>query len=55
VIIFDSRYVMGRQRVNEIAKKEYVEEKNISLVIFENELAFTQLRISKRKKMQDNR
>ena len=39
---FDSRYVIGKGKVNEIA--EYVEEKNISLVILENELAFTQLR-----------
>lgn len=39
---FDARFVIGKGKVNEIA--EYVEEKNISLVIFENELAFTQLR-----------
>lgn len=39
---FDSRYVIGKGKAEEIA--EYVEEKNISLVIFENELAFTQLR-----------
>jgi len=39
---FDSRYMIGKGKVEEIA--EYVEEKEISLVIFENELSFTQLR-----------
>jgi GTPase len=39
---FDSRYMIGKGKVEEIA--EYVEEKEASLVIFENELSYTQLR-----------
>jgi GTPase len=39
---FDSRYMIGKGKVEEIA--EYVEEKEVSLVIFENELSYTQLR-----------
>lgn len=39
---FDSRYMIGKGKVEEIA--DYVEEKEVSLVIFENELSFTQLR-----------
>jgi|WetSurMetagenome_2_1015567.scaffolds.fasta_scaffold61812_2 GTPase len=39
---FDSRYMIGKGKVEEIA--EYVKEKEVSLVIFENELSFTQLR-----------
>lgn len=39
---FDSRYMIGKGKTEEIS--EYVEEKGISLVIFENELSFTQLR-----------
>jgi GTPase len=39
---FDARYVIGKGKAKEIA--QYVEDKEISLVIFENELAFTQLR-----------
>lgn len=39
---FDSRYMIGKGKVEEIA--EYVEDKEISLVIFENELSYTQLR-----------
>ncbi|MFA5405334.1 MAG: GTPase HflX [Ignavibacteria bacterium] len=39
---FGSRYMIGKGKVEEIA--EYVEEKDVSLVIFENELSFTQLR-----------
>lgn len=39
---FDSRYMIGKGKAEEIAN--YVEEKEISLVIFENELSFTQLR-----------
>jgi GTPase len=39
---FDSRYMIGKGKAEEIS--EYVEEKEISLVIFENELSFTQLR-----------
>ncbi|TRZ66513.1 GTPase HflX [bacterium] len=39
---FDSKYMIGKGKVEEIA--QYVEEKGISLVIFENELAYTQLR-----------
>ncbi len=39
---FDSRYMIGKGKAEEIA--EYVKEKEVSLVIFENELSFTQLR-----------
>jgi GTP-binding protein HflX len=39
---FDSRYVIGKGKVEEIAI--YTEANEISLVIFENELGFTQLR-----------
>jgi GTPase len=39
---FDSRYMIGKGKVEEIA--EYVEEKEVSLVVFENELSYTQLR-----------
>jgi len=39
---FDSRYMIGNGKAGEIA--EYVEDKDISLVIFENELSYTQLR-----------
>lgn len=39
---FDPRYMIGKGKVEEIS--EYVKENNISLVIFENELSFTQLR-----------
>jgi GTP-binding protein HflX len=39
---FDSRYMIGKGKVEEIA--EYVEDKEVSLVIFENELSYTQLR-----------
>ncbi|MBI5403016.1 MAG: GTPase HflX [Ignavibacteriae bacterium] len=39
---FDSRFMIGKGKVEEIA--EYVEDKNVSLVIFENELSYTQLR-----------
>lgn len=39
---FDPRYMIGKGKAEEIA--EFVEEKEISLVIFENELSFTQLR-----------
>ena len=39
---FDSRYMVGKGKAEEIA--EYVKEKEVSLVIFENELSFTQLR-----------
>lgn len=39
---FDSRYVIGKGKVEEIAI--YTEANDISLVIFENELGFTQLR-----------
>lgn len=39
---YDSRYMIGKGKVNEIA--EYVDENKIALVIFENELAFTQIR-----------
>jgi GTPase len=39
---FDSRYMIGKGKADEIA--EYVKEKEVSLVIFENELSFTQLR-----------
>jgi len=39
---FDPRFMIGKGKVQEIA--DYVAENNISLVIFENELAYTQLR-----------
>ncbi len=39
---YDSRYVIGKGKVDEISI--YVEANEISLVIFENELGFTQLR-----------
>lgn len=39
---FDSRYLIGKGKVDQIA--EYVENNNIQLVIFENELGFTQFR-----------
>jgi GTP-binding protein HflX len=39
---FDSRFMIGKGKVEEIA--EYVEDKEVSLVIFENELSYTQLR-----------
>ena len=39
---FDSRYMIGKGKVEEIAI--YVEANKISLVIFENELGFTHLR-----------
>lgn len=39
---FDSRYMIGKGKVEEIV--EYVEDKEVSLVIFENELSYTQLR-----------
>jgi len=39
---YDSRFMIGKGKVEEIA--EYVTEHNIKLVIFENELAYTQLR-----------
>ena len=39
---FDSRYMIGKGKVSEIA--EYVEENKVSLVIFENELTYTHLR-----------
>lgn len=39
---FDSRYMIGKGKVEEIS--DYVEDKEVSLVIFENELSFTQLR-----------
>ncbi|MBX7046101.1 MAG: GTPase HflX [Ignavibacteria bacterium] len=39
---YDSRYMIGKGKVEEIA--QYVEENKIALVIFENELAFTQIR-----------
>lgn len=39
---FDSRTMIGRGKVNEIA--DYVDEHEINLVIFENELSYTQLR-----------
>jgi GTP-binding protein HflX len=39
---FDSRYLIGKGKVDEIA--EYVQNNNIQLVIFENELGFTQFR-----------
>ncbi len=40
--VFDSRTMIGKGKVNEIA--EYVQDNEINLVIFENELSFTQLR-----------
>jgi len=39
---FDSRFMIGKGKVEEIA--DYVEDKGVSLVIFENELSYTQLR-----------
>lgn len=39
---YDARYLIGKGKVEEIAN--YVEENNIQLVIFENELAYTQAR-----------
>lgn len=39
---FDPRFMIGKGKVQEIA--DYVSENSISLVIFENELAYTQLR-----------
>ncbi|MBS1519032.1 MAG: GTPase HflX [Bacteroidetes bacterium] len=39
---FDPRYMIGKGKVQEIA--DYVADNNIYLVIFENELAYTQLR-----------
>lgn len=39
---FDSRYMIGKGKVSEIA--DFVSENNISTVIFENELSYTQLR-----------
>ena len=39
---YDSKYMIGKGKVQEIS--EYVEEDKIDLVIFENELAYTQLR-----------
>lgn len=39
---YDSRFMIGKGKVNEIA--DFVQDNEISLVIFENELAFTQLR-----------
>jgi GTPase len=39
---FDSRYMIGKGKAEEIA--EYVKEKEVALVIFENELSYTQLR-----------
>jgi GTP-binding protein HflX len=41
-ISYDPRYLIGKGKVEEIAG--YVNENNIALVIFENELAFNQLR-----------
>ena len=41
-ISYDPRYLIGKGKVEEIAG--YVDENNIALVIFENELAFNQLR-----------
>ncbi len=40
--LYDSRYMIGKGKAEEIA--EYVEKNNIQLVIFENELVYTQLR-----------
>ena len=39
---FDSRYMIGKGKVDEISN--YVEENEIDLLIFENELSYTQLR-----------
>ncbi|MBX7044091.1 MAG: GTPase HflX [Ignavibacteria bacterium] len=39
---YDSRYMIGKGKVTEIA--EFVQDNEISLVIFENELGYTQLR-----------
>lgn len=39
---YDSRFMIGKGKVEEIA--EFVTDNNIQLVIFENELAYTQLR-----------
>ena len=39
---YDSRYMIGKGKAEEVAK--YVEDNEIALVIFENELAFTQIR-----------
>lgn len=39
---YDSRFMIGKGKVTEIA--EFVEDNDISLVIFENELGYTQLR-----------
>jgi len=39
---YDSRYMIGKGKVKEIA--DYVVDNEVSLVIFENELAFTHLR-----------
>lgn len=39
---YDVRYMIGKGKVQEIA--DYVDENEIKLVIFENELAYTQLR-----------
>lgn len=39
---FDSKYMIGKGKVDEISK--YVEENEINLLIFENELSYTQLR-----------
>ena len=41
-ISYEPRYLIGKGKVEEIAN--YVDEDNITLVIFENELAFNQLR-----------
>ena len=41
-ISYDPRYLIGKGKVEEIAN--FVEDDNITLVIFENELAFNQLR-----------
>ncbi len=40
--LYDSRYMIGKGKVEEIA--EFIEANNVHLVIFENELAYTQLR-----------
>lgn len=39
---YDSKYMIGKGKVQEIS--EYAEDEKIDLVIFENELAYTQLR-----------
>lgn len=39
---FDSRYMIGKGKVQELA--DFVDANNIQLVIFENELAYTQIR-----------